>query len=105
MAKRTLALAVLVVLGSGGRMSFAAEATITSDELELQNNGEITIFSGHVVIKQDPYEVRSDRMVRTKVTGVVNAVGHVIGTWISPKKERVRVEGEQARYFPDLESL
>src|SRR5439155_10293555 len=65
-----------------------SEATIASDELELRNNGEVTIFKGHVILKQDPYQVSSDRMVRTKATGIVEAAGHVKGTWISPKGEK-----------------
>ncbi len=76
------------------------EATITSDELELQNNGEITIFTGHVVLKQDDYLIQADRMVRTKATGIVDADGHVVGTWISPKKEKIVVNGDHARYQP-----
>jgi len=75
-------------------------ATITSDELELQNNGEITIFTGHVILKQDNYRVIADHMVRTKATGIVDADGHVVGTWISPKNEKSVVIGDFARYKP-----
>ncbi len=80
-------------------------ATITSDELELQNNGELTTFRGHVVLTQPPYEVRSDKMTRTKSDGLVKASGHVVGTWLSPKKEKVRVESEEALYAPNLETV
>jgi lipopolysaccharide transport protein LptA len=83
----------------------ASEATITSDELELQNNGEKAIFTGHVVLTQVPYQVHADQMIRTKATSIVDAAGHVIGTWISPKNEKVRVEGEQARYDPTTETV
>jgi lipopolysaccharide transport protein LptA len=83
----------------------AAEATISSDELEMQNNGERTIFSGHVVLTQVPYQVRADQMIRTKATGIVDAAGRVVGTWVSPKGENVRVEGEKARYNPSTETV
>ena len=80
--------------------SEAAEATITSDELEIQNNGELTIFRGHVDLKQSPYEIRADRMVRKKADASVDAAGHVIGKWQSAKGEKLRVDGEMARYEP-----
>ena len=82
-----------------------SEATIASDELELRNNGEVTIFKGHVVLKQDPYQVSSDRMVRTKATGIVDATGHVKGTWVSPQGEKVQVTGDTARYDPASDTL
>jgi lipopolysaccharide transport protein LptA len=104
-AKAAIAMVVLAVLWGGAAIAYASEATITSDELELQNNGEVTIFRGHVVLKQDPYEVRADRMVRTKATEVVDANGHAVGTWISAKGEKVRVEGEQARYQPSAHTV
>src|SRR5204863_1642248 len=93
------------VLWGAAEIAYASEATISSDELELQNNGEVTIFRGHVVLKQDPYEVRADRMVRTKATEIVDAEGHVVGTWISAKGEKVRVEGEAARYEPSVHTV
>jgi lipopolysaccharide transport protein LptA len=99
------AFAGMTMLVSRPSFAAAAQATITSDELELQNNGELTIFTGHVILTQDPYEVHSDRMVRTKATGIVTADGHVIGTWISPKKEKVRVKGDQARYDPVAQTV
>ena len=81
-------------------ISYASDATITSDELELQDNSAVAIFSGHVVLTQEAYQVRADRMVRTKATGIVNASGHVVGTWISAKGEKMRVDGEEASYQP-----
>jgi len=99
---------VLVVLGMAG-LTFAkgpdTPATITSDELELQNNGALTIFQGHVVLTQGPYEVRSDRIVRTKADGRVDARGHVVGSWVSPKKEKVRIVSEEAAYDPSKETV
>ena len=50
MAKPAVVLLVLAFLGGGAQGSWAADATIASDELELQNNGEVTIFRGHVVL-------------------------------------------------------
>lgn len=88
-----------------GYAARSTEATITSDELELQNNGEVTIFRGHVVLKQDPYEIRADHMVRTKATGLVNADGHVMGTWVSAKGEKVQVQGDEALYKPAVETV
>lgn len=80
-------------------------ATITSDELELQKNGEVTIFRGHVVLRQDLYEIRAQRMTRLKATGNVEATGQVTGTWISPKQERVRVVSDEALYRPESETV
>jgi len=106
--KNTLRLSFLVLTGFLS-VSHAAkpssEATITSDELELQNNGEVTIFIGHVVLTQNPYQVRADRMVRTKATGIVDATGHVVGTWVSPKNEKVKVTGDQARFQPTAKTI
>jgi lipopolysaccharide transport protein LptA len=76
------------------------QATLTSDELELKNNGTLTIFRGNVVLTQAPYEVRAERMTRTQSTGHVQATGRVVGTWVSPKKERVRLESDEALYDP-----
>jgi lipopolysaccharide export system protein LptA len=78
----------------------ASEATITSDELEIRNNGEQTYFHGHVVLKEDPYLLNADQMVRTKATGVVTASGHLDGTWLSGKGEKVKAYGNEGRYDP-----
>jgi len=103
--KGSLLLVLLVAALHAPRYGHAAEATITSDELEIQNNGERTIFRGHVVLVQTPYEVHSDQMVRVKETGVVNADGHVVGSWVSPKSEHVRIDGEQAVYDPATQTV
>src|ERR1700722_19931320 len=87
-----------VMLSCVSSVGYSKEATITSDDLELQNNGEQTIFTGHVILTQDPYKIHADRMVRTKATEIIDADGHVVGTWVSPKGEKVRVLGEKARY-------
>src|SRR5579864_7779438 len=70
-----------------------AEATITSDQLELLDNGARSVFTGHVVLKQDPYLLLADRMIQTKATGIVDAYGHIQGTWITDKGEKVLAEG------------
>ncbi len=100
-------LAFLLLLGSLATPLCAedTEATITSDELELQKNGDVTIFRGHVKMNQVPYEVQADVMTRLKATGNVKATGHVVGLWTSAKNERVRVEGEQALYEPAKETV
>jgi lipopolysaccharide transport protein LptA len=77
------------------------QATITSDEMEVVNNGDQTIFRGHVVLTQAPYGMTSDQMVRYKDTGVVEAEGHVIGTWVKPTGEKLVAQGKKARYNPN----
>ena len=74
------------------------EATITSDELEIRNNGEETFFRGHVILKEDPYLLHADQMVRAKLTGIVTAHGRLDGTWLSEKGEKVKAYGEDGQY-------
>src|SRR5437899_2031491 len=50
-----------------------SSATITSDELEIRDNGAQTFFRGHVVLTEKPYLLLSDEMIRTKSTGIVDA--------------------------------
>ena len=88
--KVLVVLAGLILAFSCEAYAAATGATITSDELELQNNGDLTIFTGHVVLKQAAYQIKSDRMVRTKATGIVDSTGHVVGTWVSLKNEKIR---------------
>ena len=65
-------------------------ATITSDDLELRDNGAVTIFTGHVVLKQDPYLIHADRMERTK--GIWTAPDFIKGERLSDgQKERTRL--------------
>jgi lipopolysaccharide export system protein LptA len=77
-----------------------SEATITSDELEMRNNGEKTYFRGHVILTEDPYLLDADEMIRTKQTGIVTAHGHLKGTWLSEKGEKVNAFGEDGQYEP-----
>jgi len=76
-------------------------ATITSDELDMRDNGERTFFHGHVVLTQDPYVLHSDEMERTKTTGLVEAHGHLEGLWLSEKGEKVKAYGKEGRYTPE----
>ena len=96
------ALVFTVLLGSYARAAVApAEATITSDELEMRDNGAMTFFRGHVVLKEDPYLLHADEMVRSKATGVADASGHLDGTWISDKGEKIKAYGKKGRYTPN----
>jgi len=78
----------------------ASETTITSDELEILDNGAQTVFTGHVVLTQDPYQLFADRMTQIKATGIVEAKGHIRGTWKGDKGERSVATGANARYTP-----
>lgn len=77
-----------------------ADSTITSDELEIQNNGEKTYFRGHVVLQEDPYILKADQMARMKATGIVTARGHLDGTWMSEQGEKIKAYGEEGLYNP-----
>jgi lipopolysaccharide export system protein LptA len=78
----------------------ATEATITSDELEIKNSGAEAVFRGQVVLKQDPYVLTADRMTQNRASGVVEARGRVLGTWVSETGEKLIAEGRSARYTP-----
>jgi lipopolysaccharide export system protein LptA len=99
-----LVFSLSLFLFSAGRLQAApsttSQATITSDELELRDNGALTFFRGHVVLTEDPYVLHADRMLRTKATGIVDADGHLDGTWISDKGEKIKAYGQQGRYTP-----
>src|SRR5258708_4090160 len=115
MGKRSCRLwvgACLFILSPGGR-SWAAwteptpstgETTITSDEMELIHNGGETILTGHVILIRPPYQMKADRMIRYKETGIVEAEGNVIGTWDKPTGERVEAVGAYARYTPQAQT-
>lgn len=83
----------------------SSEATITSDELELHDNGAKTVFRGHVVLTQEPYILTANRMERVRDTEVVNAFGNIKGTWISEKGEKMVATGERGRYNPKEETI
>ena len=76
------------------------EATITSDQLELINNGALSVFTGHVQLTQVPYVLTADRMTRLEASGLVEAEGHIIGTWLKSTGEKTTAIGEQARFDP-----
>lgn len=77
------------------------EAVITSDQLEIEDNGARTVFTGHVVLRDPPYVLRADQMVQMKKTGIVDAQGHVEGTWISDTGEKLVGIGRNGQYRPD----
>ncbi len=76
------------------------EATITSDALEMHDSGAKTFFMGHVVLTDPPYVLQADRMIQTRSTGVVDAKGHIVATWLSLAGERTVAEGTDAQYRP-----
>ncbi|HVM90792.1 MAG TPA: LptA/OstA family protein [Verrucomicrobiae bacterium] len=78
----------------------APDATISSDELEMRDNGAASIFKGHVVLTQQPYVLHADRMVQTKATQLVEAFGHIRATSVSPSGEHYLATGERASYDP-----
>jgi lipopolysaccharide export system protein LptA len=81
-----------------------SEATISSDEMELLNNGAMTIFSGHVVLERPPYVLKADRMTREKTSGVVQSQGHIVGTWTQENGQKTVAEGSRASYVPGTET-
>lgn len=103
--KRIVGVAVLLVVCMQVQAWTAPEATITSDDLEIQDNGKITIFKGHVILQQAPFSLKADRMIRIRDTGVVNADGNLLGAWVSVKSERVQATGSFATYTPKAETI
>jgi lipopolysaccharide transport protein LptA len=80
-----------------------SDATISSDEMELINNGERTVFSGHVVLTRTPYVLTADKMTRYK-DGIVEGEGHIVGSWSQDKGEKTQATGQQARYNPQAQT-
>jgi lipopolysaccharide transport protein LptA len=80
--------------------SKSTEATITSDELELQNNGAVTIFRGHVVLESEAYTLKARRMTQVKKTTVVKADGKVDAVWRGDNGEKYHGVGDHATYDP-----
>ena len=76
------------------------ETTIRSDELELKDNGERTIFRGNVVLAQPPYTLLADEMVQTRATEIVDAKGHIRATWLRETGEKIVATGRRGRYNP-----
>lgn len=81
------------------------DATITSDELVLQDSGAKSVFRGNVVLKQDPYTLFADRMERKRDGGVVEVFGNVHGSWTSEKGERLLATGQRGRYVPETQTI
>jgi lipopolysaccharide export system protein LptA len=95
-------IAFLLISGSNVRAEEApAKPTqITSDNLQLEKGGLLTLFRGNVLLKQLEQWIKADVMTRSRLTGVANAKGNVVGTWFSPKGEKIIGVGDFARYIP-----
>lgn len=89
---------VAVLLAASGVAYGSEEATVTSDQLEIHDNGQQSIFTGHVVLTQDPYVIRADRMVQRQADKLVTADGHIQARWESPKGEKAIVTAAHGRY-------
>jgi lipopolysaccharide export system protein LptA len=76
------------------------EATITSDEMELIDNGKTTVFHGHVVLDRPPYKLRANKMTRFQDSEIVDVEGNVIITGVSPEGEQTEARGQFGRYNP-----
>src|SRR5262245_3920083 len=94
----------LAVMCPGILRAEEPSATLTSDEMEIRDNGEVTSFRGHVVVKELPYELRADQMRQTKATGVVDAEGNIAGVWYAKSGEKVKAFGRKGRYQPSPET-
>ncbi len=94
------------VFGQAAASSPGAPVTLDSDTLEIVDNGARSIFSGHVVLKQDDSVVYADRMVRSGQDGPVVATGRVRGISRGEKKDQqVEILGTKARYEPVLKQV
>ena len=76
------------------------DATLTSDEMDLIDNGHQSVFIGHVLLQKTAYELKADRMTRAQATGLVEASGHIKGTWHNPAGGTLIAEGDKAKYDP-----
>ena len=61
------------------------DATLSSDEMELINQGSKAVFTGHVLLEKPGYRLRANRMTRTEKTGLVEAEGKIHGSWDNPQ--------------------
>jgi lipopolysaccharide export system protein LptA len=86
--------------GSAGAASQREQATISSDLLELQNNGAKSVFRGHVVLESETYTLKARQMTQTKKTGIVQASGRVDAVWHGDKGEHYHGVGDHAIYNP-----
>ena len=60
-------------------------------------------FADMSCLTQVPYLLHADEMTRTKATGIVtHAYGHIDGTWISDKGEKVKAYGDEGYYEPAI---
>jgi lipopolysaccharide export system protein LptA len=100
-----LLIALLLASGPGfaaplSKAPAASEATIASDQLELLENGGKTVFTGHVLLERPPYVLKANQMTRYQNTGLVEAQGRIVGTWINEAGEKTEAQGEFGRYDP-----
>jgi LPS export ABC transporter protein LptC len=72
--------------------------------MELINNGAKSVFTGHVQLIKEAYVLTADRMTRIESTGLVEAEGHIVGTWLKPTGEKTTATGEEARYNPQTQT-
>lgn len=79
--------------------------TLTSNELEIQDNGAKSLFIGNVVLKREKQTLYADRMIRYGNDGPVEATGRVRGVGIGENGENIQVFGKKARYEPTEEKI
>jgi lipopolysaccharide transport protein LptA len=80
------------------------EATISSDQMEILQNGQRTVFIGHVVLEKTTSKLTANRMTRFS-DGHVEADGRIVTTWVNPDQSgSVEARGAYARYDPASES-
>jgi len=100
---------LLVVVAPVGALPVEASTmsvtTLTSDELEIQDNGAKTLFTGNVVLRRQGQTLFADRMIRFGDKGPVEATGRVRGVGIGEQGERIEIAGKKARYEPAQERI
>jgi lipopolysaccharide export system protein LptA len=79
------------------------DATLSSDEMELINQGSKAVFTGHVILEKPGYELRANRMTRTEKTGLVEAEGKIHGIWNNPDGGKLEAFGDHGRYDPQTD--
>ena len=76
------------------------DATLSSDEMELINQGDKAVFKGHVLLEKTEYQLKANQMTRTEKTGLVEAEGNIIGMWKNPAGGNLKAYGDHGRYDP-----
>src|SRR5262249_23343769 len=97
-------ISVIVIATSAGWAALpsktSSDATLSSDEMELINNGGKAVFTGHVVLDRPPYQLKAKKMTRTENNGLVEAEGRIIGTWKGEAGAQLQAQGDHGRYDP-----